>query len=134
MKLSRCNVMSVGIFSWVSLEPEEEYLHLTGSIRFLILSRKTEFMRFWLHRSCYRHGWHSNIPKCSALELTVYATSMACAITTALRRLFTGKTAIINGKLAERYGNHPAVLGWHISNEFSGECHCDYARTLFATG
>ncbi len=23
MKLSRCNVMSVGIFSWVSLEPEE---------------------------------------------------------------------------------------------------------------
>ena len=39
MKLSRCNVMSVGIFSWVSLEPEE------GRFTFdwLKMSLKTKF-------------------------------------------------------------------------------------------
>nr|WP_263849663.1 beta-galactosidase [Lacticaseibacillus camelliae] len=31
----------------------------------------------------------------------------------------------IDRRLAERYGNNPALSMWHISNEFSGECFCD---------
>jgi beta-galactosidase len=30
MKLAKCNVMSVGIFSWVSLEPEEGKFEFVG--------------------------------------------------------------------------------------------------------
>src|SRR5690606_23871551 len=41
------------------------------------------------------------------------------------------KIAIINGKLAERYSQHPAVKLWHISNEYGGECHCDYCQEAF---
>lgn len=37
----------------------------------------------------------------------------------------------MNTKLAERYANHPAVIGWHISNEFGGDCHCDYCQEAF---
>jgi beta-galactosidase len=38
---------------------------------------------------------------------------------------------IINRKLAERYQNHPALLVWHISNEYSGECFCDLCQSAF---
>ncbi len=45
--------------------------------------------------------------------------------------VYRQKTYTINAKLAERYGNHPALLVWHLSNEYSGECHCDMCRAAF---
>ena len=38
----------------------------------------------------------------------------------------------IDSRLAERYAKHPALGGFHISNEFNaGECHCDKCRANF---
>ncbi|QDP39638.1 beta-galactosidase [Radiobacillus deserti] len=34
-------------------------------------------------------------------------------------------------KLAERYSEHPAVLIWHISNEYGGYCYCDQCEKAF---
>ena len=45
--------------------------------------------------------------------------------------LIRRKTEIIDAKLAERYGKHSAVLGWHISNELSGECFCPLCLERF---
>jgi beta-galactosidase len=41
------------------------------------------------------------------------------------------KITIMNEKLAERYANHPAVIGWHVSNEYGGHCHCDHCQDAF---
>ena len=38
---------------------------------------------------------------------------------------------IITDKLAERYKDHPAVLVWHISNEYGGDCYCDNCEKAF---
>jgi beta-galactosidase len=48
--------------------------------------------------------------------------------------VYREKTLKINSLLAERYSQHPAVLGWHISNEYGGECHCDLCQAVSATG
>lgn len=37
----------------------------------------------------------------------------------------------MNLELAKRYAKHPAVLMWHISNEYNGECHCELCREAF---
>ncbi len=37
----------------------------------------------------------------------------------------------INTALAERFGHHPAVVGWHVSNEYGGECHCELCQNAF---
>src|SRR3712207_7008688 len=29
------------------------------------------------------------------------------------------------------FRSHPAVIGWHISNEYGGECHCAYCQQAF---
>ncbi|WPP39921.1 beta-galactosidase [Paenibacillus hunanensis] len=34
-------------------------------------------------------------------------------------------------RLAERYREHPAILVWHISNEYGGECYCDNCEKAF---
>ncbi len=34
-------------------------------------------------------------------------------------------------KLAERYKDHPALLIWHVSNEYGGYCYCDNCADAF---
>ena len=33
--------------------------------------------------------------------------------------------------LAERYADHPALLAWHINNEYGGACYCDLCAGAF---
>lgn len=133
MKLAKVNVMSVGIFSWAKLEPQEgvfdfawldtviDRLYENGVSVFLATptgARPTwmseqypEVLRVNEHRKRNLHGMRHN----------------HCYTSPVYRE----KTTIINTKLAERYSDHPAVLGWHISNEYGGECHCDYCQQAF---
>ncbi|MFI0136881.1 beta-galactosidase [Streptomyces luteogriseus] len=34
-------------------------------------------------------------------------------------------------RLAERYAGHPALLAWHINNEYGGACYCDLCAGAF---
>jgi len=47
--------------------------------------------------------------------------------------VYREKVGMINAKLAERYGDHKALLMWHVSNEYSGDCHCELCRENFRT-
>ncbi|MBR0485525.1 MAG: beta-galactosidase, partial [Oscillospiraceae bacterium] len=41
------------------------------------------------------------------------------------------RVRIIDTRLAKHYAKHPAVILWHISNEFCGECHCELCQNAF---
>lgn len=41
------------------------------------------------------------------------------------------KLAVIIRRLAERYASHPALGGWHVSNEYNGACYCGLCRKEF---
>jgi beta-galactosidase len=45
--------------------------------------------------------------------------------------VYREKVGAINTRLAERYGKHPALGIWHISNEYGGECHCPLCQEQF---
>ncbi|MBQ0001330.1 MAG: beta-galactosidase, partial [Clostridiales bacterium] len=45
--------------------------------------------------------------------------------------VYREKTRIINTKLAQKFGNHPGVIMWHISNEYGGDCHCPLCQEAF---
>jgi beta-galactosidase len=133
MKLAKCNVMSVGIFAWSALEPEEgkftfEWLDniidkLYNNGIYVILATPSgarpawmsqkypEVLRVGANRVRNLHGMRHN----------------HCFTSPVYRK----KVEIINTKLAERYSKHPGILAWHISNEYGGECHCDYCQEAF---
>lgn len=133
MKQAKCNIMSVGIFSWAKLEPREgeydfawldsiiEKLYAAGIHIFLAtptgarpawMSQKyPEVLRVGRNRVPALHGGRHN----HCMTSPVYR----------------DKTLKINSLLAERYSQHPAVLGWHISNEYGGECHCNLCQERF---
>ncbi|RLL89615.1 beta-galactosidase [Petrotoga sp. HKA.pet.4.5] len=133
MKLAGCNVMSVGIFAWSTLEPEEgkfnfgwldkviEKLYKNGIYTILAtpsgarpawMSQKyPEVLRVGPNRVRNLHGKRHN----------------HCYTSPVYRE----KVNIINTKLAERYSNHPGVIAWHVSNEYGGECHCELCQESF---
>jgi beta-galactosidase len=50
-----------------------------------------------------------------------------CPSSPDFRRLSTG----LARKMAERYGHHPALLVWHVSNEYGGQCFCELCSAGF---
>jgi len=133
MQLSHVNVATVPVFGWVSLQPSEdtftfewldrviEKLH-TGGVR-VCLATATASVPAWLdqkypdvlrvtangHRAKHggRHTFCPNSPN--------------------FRRLARG----LAERLAIRYGNHPAVVAWHISNEYGNICYCPQCAKAF---
>lgn len=133
MKLAGMNSASVGIFSWSMLEPEEgkydfsfldtimdklakngmkAVLATPSGARPAWLSKKyPEVLRVTPERVRRLHGLRHN--HCMSSPI------------------YRKKVSELNKRLAERYKNHPALGLWHISNEISGECHCELCQENF---
>lgn len=133
MKLANCNVMSVGIFSWAKLEPEEGTYNFEWMDRLLDTFHQNGIYAFLATPTGARPAWMSEkYPE----VLRVGANRVRNLHGMRHNHCFTSpvyreKTKQMNTKLAERYSNHPAVIGWHISNEYGGECHCSYCQDAF---
>ncbi len=134
MKKAGCNVMSVGIFSWAVIEPEEGVFNFewldkiidnlykggiytllatpTGAMPVWMAEKYPEIMRVHEDGGRRRFGDRHN----------------HCYSSPAYRE----KVNIINTKLAQRYAKHPGVVMWHISNELNtGDCYCELCKENF---
>lgn len=133
MKKAHCNVVSMGMFSWSMLEPEEgvykldwladviENLYQNGI--YTILSTPSGARPNWLAQS---------YPEVLRVEKNrvrnLFGLRHNHCYTSPIYR---EKVALINAKLAERFANHPGVILWHLSNEYGGECHCPLCQDAF---
>lgn len=133
MKLSHSNVMSVGIFGWVALEPEEGVFTFEWMDQLLDRFAANGIYALLATPSGARPAWMSSkYPEVLRVDENGIrnlhgARHNHCFSSPVYRE----KVKIMNTKLAERYSSHPAVIGWHISNEFGGECHCDLCAEAF---
>ncbi len=133
MKLAHCNAMTVGVFSWAALEPEEGQFAFTWLDRvlddlanngvFAVLATPSGARPAWMSQK-YPEVLRVNADRTRILH---GARHNHCYTSPVYRE----KTALINRKLAERYKDHPALLVWHISNEYGGECHCGLCQDAF---
>ena len=133
MKLAHCNEMSVGIFSWAKLEPREgeyDFSFLDEIIRKIgqnggkvILATPSGARPHWLadkYPEVLRVG-------SDGVREHFRGRHNHCFTSPVYRE----KVRKINRLLAERYGNNPTVIAWHLSNEYGGECHCPLCVQAF---
>lgn len=133
MKLAHCNEMSVGIFSWAKLEPKEgeyDFSFLDEIIEKIgnnggkvILATPSGARPHWMadkYPEVLRVG-------ADGVREHFRGRHNHCLTSPVYRE----KVRNINRLLAERYGNNPTVIAWHISNEYSGECHCPLCIQAF---
>lgn len=133
MQKAHCNEMTVGIFAWSALEPRE------GEFDFSFLDKAMD--------DIYNAGGRVILATPSGARpawlaqkypevLRVRSDGIRNEFGVRENHCYTSpvyreKVRIINEKLAERYKNHPALIAWHISNEYCGECFCPMCRAAF---
>lgn len=133
MRQAGVNAATVGVFSWVSLEPEEgvftfdwmdsllDLMHQNGVRAVLatpsaappawMAKKYPEILRVGPDRVRRLHGNRVNYNWSSSL--------------------YRDKTAEMAERLALRYGKHPALALWHVSNEYGGEDFSEGSRQAF---
>jgi len=132
-KLAHVNTLSVGIFSWVSLEPDEGRFDFSWLDKIMDKLADNGMYAVLATPSGARPAWLSaaypEVLRVSANRVrNLHGDRHNHCYTSPVYR---AKTRILNTALAERYGNHPALLLWHISNEYGGECHCELCQEAF---
>lgn len=133
MKLSHCNLMSVGIFSWAALEPEEGVYNFDWLQKVLDGLHENGVSVFLATPSGARPAWMSQkYPEVLRVRenrvRNLHGERHNHCYTSPTYRKFVRK---MNTALAERFGRHPAVVGWHVSNEYNGQCHCELCQSAF---
>lgn len=130
MKRAQINTVTLDTFSWASIEPREGEYHFEWLDKIfddiyqmgghVILATPSGGRPQWMSQKYpevnqvdeygrrHRHGFRQN----------------HCYSSPVYRR----ETRQINTILAKRYGKHPALLMWHVSNELGGQCFCNLCQ------
>jgi beta-galactosidase len=136
MRQAGVNLVSLGVFAWAQLEPRPgeydfgwldrviELLHAQGVK--INLATATASPPPWLARL------HPESLPVTAAGVTLWPGSRQqyCPHSAAYRE----RAAALVERLAERYREHPALVMWHINNEYAchvSECFCDTSAAAF---
>ncbi len=133
MDEASCNTFSISIFSWGQIERTEGVFDFSWLDDIMARCAAAGKKVFLATPSGGRPAWlgcnypETNRVDAKGLRATWNFRHNHCWSSPVMRE----KVSVINRKLAQRYAAHPALGGWHISNEYSGECFCELCRGNF---
>lgn len=133
MNAARLNSATLGIFSWSALEPREGkfcfgwldqvFENLASNGQKIVMATPSGAKPHWMAKQ-YPEVRRVNA---SGAREPQQGRHNHCPTSPVYR----AKCAAIDGELTRRYGAHPALLAWHISNELSGQCFCELCFAAF---
>lgn len=127
------NTVTLPVFSWAKLQPSEneysfgwldrvmELLHKSG-IR-VIMATPTAAQPAWMS-----HRYPEVLPVDEEGRRRPHGKRNNYCPNSPVYRHYAVRMA---ERLAERYGSHPALLLWHINNEYGTRCYCDNCAGAF---
>ncbi len=131
--LARIDTVTLGVFAWALTQPAEDRYDFAlldeivernaAAGRKIIMATGTGALPPWL---AHRH------PEVCRTDFEgrrhVYGQRHnACPSSPVFRRL----SAALAGQVARRYAGHPALVAWHVGNEYGGACYCGLCAEAF---
>lgn len=132
-KEAKINTVSVGIFSWAKLEPEEGKYDMDWLVEIVDHLYENGISVILATPSGARPHWMSDkYPEVLRVNDKGQRNQFGGRHNHCLTSpVYRDKVYKINSKLVEVLGDHPAVKMWHISNELGGDCHCELCQNSF---
>ncbi len=135
MREAGVNLVTVGVFSWATIEPSpgdlrwdwlDEVLDLlhTGGIA-VDLATPSASPPPWLARL----DPTTSAVDAAGVRMSVGSRNHFCPGSAVYRE----RVAAVVTALVARYARHPAVAMWHVGNEFGQACFCDLCADRFRT-
>lgn len=135
MKAAGINTVTLGMFAWSVLEPEEGRYEFDWLEKIVDNLYHNEISVIMGTPSGARPKWLADAYP-EVLRVREDGTRFLfgkrhnhCYTSPVYRE----KVGTVNKALAERFHGHPAVILWHISNEYEGKpaCHCPLCKAAF---
>ncbi len=136
MKKAGVNLVSLGIFSWSHLQPNENTFtfkwldtimtKLNDAGIFINLATPTAAQPAWLSQK-----YKEILPVNEYGIRLSYGSRQSYCPNSPVYKEFSSQ---IVRKLADRYKEHPGLILWHVNNEYAchnSECYCDVCITQF---
>jgi beta-galactosidase len=136
MKQAGVNLVSVAIFSWALLEPKEGVYEFDWLDRVLDLLHASGIRVDLANASASPPPWFSrkypeSLPVTQdGVRLSYGSRQAFCSSNRDYRRVAAALTTAI----CDRYSDHPAVVMWHVHNEYgchNQPCYCDVSAAAF---
>ena len=133
MKEAHINIVTLNVFSWASLQPDED------TYNFEKLDRIMEYVRENGLKVCLATSTGAHPAWMARKHPDILRTDM-----NGIKRKFGGRhnscpnsptyrkyAPRLAAELAKRYKDYDNIVAWHISNEFGGECYCENCERAF---
>jgi beta-galactosidase len=136
MRAANVNLVTVGVFSWARLEPKPGHFDFGWLDRILDLLHENGIAVDLATATASPPPWFSLAhPEAALVDVDGVrryhgARQAYCPSAPAFRAAATALTRT----LVERYAQHPAVVMWHVSNEYAchnHHCYCDASASAF---
>lgn len=132
-KLAHIDVVTLNVFSWAALQPDETTYDFTKLDKIMEYVRKNG-LKICLATSTAAHpAWMAR--KYPDILRTEYngmkrkfgSRHNSCPNSPTYRKY----SVALAEQLAKRYHNYDNIVAWHISNEYGGECYCENCEKAF---
>jgi beta-galactosidase len=133
MKLAGVNLVTVGVFSWVSLQPDEHTFTFDWLDRIMNLLAEQGIFACLATPTAAHPAWLSAAyPEALLVDeegrrRAHSFRSNYCPTNPDFRRLAQNLVRA----LAERYRDHAALALWHVNNEYGPVCYCAHCASRF---
>ena len=127
------NSITIGIFAWASLEPEEGRYDFTWMDDIFARAQRQGVNVILATPSGAKPNWMAlRYPEIRRVTAEGVRDPQKGRHNHCLTSpIYRQKVRAINEQLAQRYGQHPSLALWHISNEYNGYCYCDLCMGAF---
>ena len=126
MKKAGVNCVTLGVFSWSVYEPKEGEFHFEWLKKIMDSLYENGIYTILATPSGARPAWlDKKYPEAMRVGKNGQRNHHGvrhnhCMSSPEYRK----KTALMDKLLAEKFGQHPGLIMWHVSNELGGECYC----------
>lgn len=133
MKEAHINIVTLNVFSWAALQPDE------NTYNFEKLDRIMEYVRENGLKVCLATSTGAHPAWMARKHPDILRTDM-----NGIKRKFGGRhnscpnsstyrkyAPKLAEEIAKRYKDYDNIVAWHISNEFGGECYCENCEKAF---
>lgn len=133
LKLANINILTINVFSWATLQPSENEYNFEKLDKILKMVKENGF-KVCLATSTGAHpAWMAKkYPEVTRTEYNgakrKFGGRHNSCPNSEIYRKYSERLA---HELSARYKDYENIVGWHISNEYGGECYCENCEKAF---
>lgn len=132
-KEAKIDVVTLNVFSWAMLQPNEEKYDFSKLDKIMKLVKKNNINVCMATSTAAHPAWMARkyddilrVEK-NGMKRRFGSRHNSCPNSPTYRK-FASKLV---EKLAKRYKDYDNIVAWHVSNEYGGECYCDNCAKAF---